>query len=58
VALTLLWPSVGAAVIRVMETRPYILMIVTLVLAGVGSAMQVLDTGEKKKKKKASERED
>jgi len=52
VALTMLWPSVSAAVIRVMETRPHILMIVTLVLAAVGSAMQVLDTSEKKKKKK------
>jgi len=54
VALTMLWPSVGAAVIRVMETRPYILMIVALVLAAVGSAMQVLDTSKKKKKKQRS----
>ncbi len=55
VALTTLWPSVGAVVIRVMETRPYILMILVLVLAAVGSAMQVLDTSRKKKKKKSSE---
>jgi len=54
VALTMLWPSVGAAVIRVMETRPYILAIATLVLAAVGSAMQVVDTSQKKKKKKSS----
>jgi len=54
VALTMLWPSVGAAVIRVMETRPYILAIATLVLAAVGSAMQVVDTSRKKKKKKSS----
>jgi len=55
VALTLLWPSVGATVVRVMETRPYVLAIVTLVLAAVGSAMQVLDTSSKKKKKKRSD---
>jgi len=58
VALTMLWPSVGAAVIRVMETRSYILMIVTLVLAAVGSAMQVFDTSEKKKKQRSSQSED
>jgi len=58
-ALALLWPAVGMALVRVMETRPYVLVIATLVLAAVGAAMQVFDTGEaRKKKKKASESED
>ncbi|MFO8014190.1 MAG: hypothetical protein R6X20_12900 [Phycisphaerae bacterium] len=52
IALTLLWPSVGATVVRAMDTRPYIPMVAALVLAAVGSAMQVLDTNAEKKKKK------
>jgi hypothetical protein len=54
VAMTLLWPSVGTTVVRAMETRPYIPMVAALVLAAVGSAMQVVDTNAKKKKKKPS----
>jgi len=58
VALALFWPTVGRAVVRVMESRPYVLVIATLVLAAVGSAMQVFDTSEEKKSRKASERKD
>jgi len=51
-ALVMLWPSVAKAVTRAVETRPYIVAVAGLVLASVGSAMQVLDTSGKKKKKK------
>jgi hypothetical protein len=57
VALTLLWPPVGETVVGVMDTRPYLLMVAVLVLAAVGSAMQVLDTDGKKRKRAGGDEE-
>ncbi len=57
VSMTLLWPSLGTALVRVIETRPYVLMIAVIVLAGLGSAMQVLDTDGKKRKRSGGDEE-
>jgi len=49
--LTLLWPAIGGPVNRVIHARAYIPVVVVLLLAAVGSVLQILDTAESRKKK-------
>ena len=49
--LTLLWPAIGGPVNRVIDARAYIPVVVVLLLAAVGSVLQILDTAESRKKK-------
>ena len=46
------WPALGGPVERVIHVRPYIPVIIMLLLAAVGSMLQVLDTNESRKKKR------
>jgi hypothetical protein len=50
--LTMMWPEVGQPVLHAIEVRPYLPVAAVIVLAAVGSAMQVFDTNQQKKKKK------
>jgi len=51
-SLTRWWPALGGPVERVIDVRPYIPVVIVLVLAAVGSLLQLVDTGESRKKKK------
>ncbi len=51
-SLTRWWPALGGPVERVIDVRPYVPAVIVLVLAGVGSLLQLVDTGESRKKKK------
>ncbi len=51
-SLTRWWPALGGPVERVIDVRPYIPVVIVLILAGVGSMLQLVDTGESRKKKK------
>ena len=57
-SLTTLWPTLGGPVDRVIAARRYIPVVIVLLLAGVGSILQLLDTSETKKKKKKKKAED
>jgi len=50
--LTMLWPVLWGPLSQTLETRPYVFAAVVLVLATLGSALQVFDTAKKKKKKR------
>jgi len=56
VSLTEWWPLVGDPVGRVIAARRYIPVAIVLLLAAVGSVLQVLDTAESRKKKKKKKR--
>ena len=51
-SLTEWWPPVGDPVERVIHARPYVPVVIVLLLAAVGSMLQVFDTAESRKKKK------
>ncbi|GAG28661.1 unnamed protein product, partial [marine sediment metagenome] len=51
-SLTRWWPALGGPVERVIDVRPYIPVVIVLVLAAVGSLLQLVDTGASRKKKK------
>lgn len=51
-SLTRWWPALGGPVERVIDMRPYIPVAIVLILAIVGSLLQLVDTGESRKKKK------
>jgi len=51
-SLTRWWPALGGPVERVIDVRPYIPVVIMLVLAAVGSLLQLVDTGASRKKKK------
>ncbi|MBE3071078.1 MAG: hypothetical protein IMZ66_12655 [Planctomycetes bacterium] len=46
--LAILWPDLGDPVMETVRTRPYVVMVAVLVLAGVGSMLQVIDTAGRK----------
>ncbi len=52
--LTMAWPALGGPILRATQARPYLIVIAMLILAAVGSAMQVYDASGKKKKRKSS----
>lgn len=59
-SLTRWWPALGGPVERVIDVRPYVPAVIVLVLAGVGSLLQLVDTDtsrKKKRKKKSSDNE-
>ena len=51
-SLTRWWPALGGPVERVIDVRPYIPVAIVLILAVVGSMLQLVDTGASRKKKK------
>jgi len=50
--LTMLWPVPWGPISRTLDARPYVFAVIVLVLAAVGSVLQVFDTAKKKKKKR------
>ncbi|KPK47071.1 MAG: hypothetical protein AMK72_08905 [Planctomycetes bacterium SM23_25] len=51
-SLTMAWPTLGGPVDRVINARPYVPVVIVLLLAFVGSILQLIDTGDSKKKRK------
>jgi len=52
------WPDLAGAVLQTVQVHPYLHAAGVLILAAVGSVMQVVDTGGKKKKRRSSDGRD
>lgn len=54
-SLAALWPALGGPVEKAIDARPYVPVVVVLVLAVVGSMLQVVDTARGRSKKRKAE---